>query len=116
VQAAAPEAGLLKGTGASRGIHTGIARVLASFDEYDRLAPGEVLVCATTTPAWTPLFAVAGAIVADGGGMLSHAGVAAREYGLPAVLGVRGATRTIPDGARVTVDGTAGTISIQRDV
>ncbi|HXH22830.1 MAG TPA: PEP-utilizing enzyme [Dehalococcoidia bacterium] len=109
-KAAAP--GELRGIGASRGVVTAPARVLASFDEYERLQPGEVLVCATTTPAWTPLFAVAGAIVADGGGLLSHTAIAAREYGIPAVVGVRGATTTIRDGQTVTVDGSAGVVRL----
>jgi pyruvate,water dikinase len=119
-EAAEAEAGLteaeagqvLKGTPASRGSYTGTARLLGSFEEYARLEPGDVLVCAMTTPAWTPLFPLAGAIVCDGGGMLSHTAVAAREYGIPAVVGVRNATRLIPDGARITVDGTAGTVTI----
>jgi pyruvate,water dikinase len=102
----------LKGTGASKGSVTATARVLASFDEYERLEEGEVLVCTTTTPAWTPLFAVAGGVVTDGGSLLSHSAIAAREYGIPAVVSARGATKLIPDGARVTVDGDAGIVRI----
>jgi phosphohistidine swiveling domain-containing protein len=108
-----PAAREIKGTGASRGVLTATARVLASFDEHERLGPGEVLVCATTTPSWTPLFAVAGAIVADGGGLLSHTAIAAREYGIPAVVGARGATVTIRDGDKVTVDGSTGMVRIE---
>jgi pyruvate,water dikinase len=72
---------------------TGRASVLTSFEEYERLGKGDVLVSRDDTPAWTPLFAVAGAIVTDGGGMLSHTAIAAREYGIPAVVGARAATR-----------------------
>ncbi len=108
----APAPAELRGTAASHGTFTGRARVLSSFEEYERLLPGEVLVCATTTPAWTPLFAVAGALVTDGGGLLSHPAIAAREYGIPAVVGVRAATKLIADGVEITVDGTAGTVTI----
>ncbi len=76
------------------------------------LESGDVLVCVMTSPAWTPLFAVAGAIVTDTGGILSHPAIAAREYGIPAVVGAKRATAAIPDGALVTVDGTAGTVTI----
>jgi len=103
----------IRGIAASRGVFKGRARVLTSFEQYERLSRGDVLVCVTTTPAWTPLFAVAGAIVTDGGGMLSHGAIAAREYGIPAVVGARAATRTIPDGAMVTVDGTGGVVRIE---
>ncbi|HEY7270973.1 MAG TPA: PEP-utilizing enzyme, partial [Dehalococcoidia bacterium] len=102
----------LHGIGVSRGIATGRARVLATYEENARLAPGDILVCGTTTPTWTPLFAIAAAVVAEGGGLLSHTAIAAREYGIPAVAGVRGATRYIPDGAIVTIDGTAGTVTL----
>jgi rifampicin phosphotransferase len=102
-----------KGIAASRGVVTARARVLRSIDEFDKLAAGEVLVCASTTPTWTPLFGIAGGLVTDGGGLLSHPAIAAREYAIPAVVGTRMATTTIPDGALVTVDGTAGTVRIE---
>ncbi|MDP6070549.1 MAG: PEP-utilizing enzyme [SAR202 cluster bacterium] len=63
-------------------------------------------------PPWTPLFAVAGAIVVETGGILSHAAVTAREYGIPAVMGIAGATRTIRDGQLLEVDGTEGTVRL----
>lgn len=109
----ASEAAEIKGIAASRGKVTARARVLKSVDEFDRLGAGEVLVCVTTTPTWTPLFAVAGALVTDGGGLLSHPAIAAREYGIPAVVGSRVATRAIRDGALVTVDGDAGTVRVE---
>jgi phosphohistidine swiveling domain-containing protein len=102
----------LKGIAVSRGKATGRARVLATYEEGERLAPGDVLVCGTTTPSWTPLFGIASAIVAEGGGLLSHTGIAAREYGIPAVTNVRGATRLIADGATVTVDGSTGAVIV----
>jgi phosphoenolpyruvate synthase/pyruvate phosphate dikinase len=65
-----------------------------------------------TTPAWTPLFAFLGGIVADSGGPLSHCAVLAREYGLPCVTGTIVGTRVIPDGAQITIDGTQGVVRI----
>ncbi len=103
---------VVRGIGASRGTYTGRARVIAEPELGEELAVGDVLVCVMTTPAWAPLFAVAGALVTASGGILSHPSIAAREYGIPAVVGAAGATTTIPDGALVTVDGTAGTVTI----
>jgi phosphohistidine swiveling domain-containing protein len=100
------------GNGASAGIARGPARVLMSLAEADRLRPGDVLVARTTMPAWTPLFAAACAVVTETGGVLSHAAVVAREYGIPAVLNVVDATRVIRDGQLVEVDGTKGIIRI----
>ncbi len=71
-----------------------------------------MLVATTTTPAWTPLFPSLAGLVTETGGILSHAAIDAREYGLPTVVGVPGATRIIADGARVHVDGTAGEVRI----
>jgi pyruvate,water dikinase len=73
---------------------------------------GDVLVAALTTPAWTPLFARAAAIVTDVGGPLSHGSIVAREYGIPAVLGTGVATQRIRTGQVITVDGSAGVISL----
>jgi pyruvate,water dikinase len=77
------------------------------------LLPGEVLVCPTTAPPWTPLFATAAAVVTDTGGILSHCAVVAREYGIPAVVGTGVATQRIRTGQRVTVDGAAGTVTLE---
>jgi phosphoenolpyruvate synthase/pyruvate phosphate dikinase len=74
------------------------------------MQPGEVLVTGTTTPAWTPLFAMASAVVTDIGGPLSHGSIVAREYGIPAVMGTGGATKRIKNGQMITVDGSAGTV------
>lgn len=101
------------GTPGSHGTATGTARIVLGPSSFHRIAPGDVLVCPYTDPAWTPLFRVVSAIVTETGGALSHAAIVAREHGIPAVLGVVDATTQIPDGARVTVDGTAGTVSLQ---
>ncbi|MGI8926247.1 MAG: PEP-utilizing enzyme, partial [Tepidiformaceae bacterium] len=102
----------LRGQGASRGVHRGRARIVNTLQQASALEPGEVLVCTITSPPWTPLFAIAGALVTEGGGPLSHPAVVAREFGIPAVVGCRGATTRIPQGAIVEVDGGAGTVRI----
>ena len=107
---------VLRGIGASAGQVTGTARVLAGPADFARLQPGDVLVASITTPAWTTLFAMASAVVTDVGGPLSHSSIVAREYGIPAVLGTNVATRRIPDGARVRVDGEAGTVTLLDDL
>ena len=107
-----PAAGVLRGVGGSRGVATGAARVIVDLEDAERLEPGDVLVCVMTSPPWTPLFGLASAVVVDTGDLGSHPAIAAREYGVPCVLGVTDATRTIPDGATVTVDGAAGTVTI----
>ena len=71
-----------------------------------------MLVAAITTPAWTPLFAMAAAVVTDVGGPLSHGSIVAREYGIPAVLGTGVATRRIQSGQMITVDGSAGVVNL----
>lgn len=101
----------LSGTPGSHGAATARARIVRGPSDFASLRPGEILVCPFTDPAWTPLFTVAAGIVTETGGALSHAAIVAREYGIPAVLGVAGATNRITDGARVTVDGSAGTVT-----
>ena len=103
---------LLRGTAASAGVVRGRARVLRSLDDTGALLPGEVLVAPTTGQAWTPLFATAGGLVTESGNLLSHSAVVAREYALPAVVALPRATRLIPDGALVEVDGGAGTVRL----
>jgi pyruvate,water dikinase len=105
----------LKGVAASPGSVTARARILHSPEDFHRMNPGEVLVAPLTTPAWTPLFARAAAIVTDIGGPLSHGSIVAREYGIPAVLGTESATRRIRDGQLITVDGTAGLVTLDRN-
>jgi pyruvate,water dikinase len=103
---------LLKGVAASPGQVTATARVLLGPEDFGQMTPGDVLVAEITTPAWTPLFALAAGIVTDIGGPLSHGSIVAREYGIPAVLGTGVATRRIHSGQSVTVDGSAGTVSL----
>jgi rifampicin phosphotransferase len=107
------EKNLITGNPASGGVARGIARVIHNLDDSERLEPGDVLVCATTAPPWTPLFAIASAVVTDSGGVLSHSGICAREYAIPCVVGTMVGTRLIPDGATVVVDGTAGTVRVE---
>lgn len=76
------------------------------------MLPGDVLVAVTTTPAWTPLFAMASAVVTDIGGPLSHSSIVAREFGIPAVMATGAATRRIHTGQVVTVDGSKGTVTL----
>lgn len=102
----------IKGTGAYPGRVTGVARVLRGPEDFGLMQSGEILVAAITTPAWTPLFAKAAAIVTDIGGPLSHSSIVAREYGIPAVLGAGVATRRIRSGQVITVDGSAGLVSL----
>ncbi len=108
------ESGMVKGLAGSRGTVRGTARLVLTLDEADKLNPGDILVTYATAPMWTPLFAVASAVVTDTGGPLAHCAVVAREYGIPAVVGTRVATSEIPDGAVITVDGSAGVVTIER--
>jgi pyruvate,water dikinase len=103
----------IRGNAGSRGKVTGIARVALRLSEATSLQPGEILVCTTTAPPWTPLFATAAAIVTDTGGILSHCAVVAREYGIPAVVGTGVATQRIRSGQTVTVDGSAGVVTLE---
>jgi len=107
-----PGEGGLRGTPASPGVARGTARVLLS-PVGARLEPGEVLVAPATDPGWTPLFLTASALVMEMGGMMSHGAVVAREYGIPAVVGVAGATERIATGQQVSVDGSAGQVSVE---
>lgn len=104
---------MLTGIGTSTGVVTVPACVLNSPADFESFQPGSVLVAVTTTPAWTPLFASASAIVTDIGGPLSHySSIVAREYGIPAVMATHMATRTIKSGQMIMVDGAAGTVTI----
>jgi phosphohistidine swiveling domain-containing protein len=106
----------LAGIGASAGVVRGRARIVRDPASAARdIGPGDVLVVPFTDIGWLPVLAGIGGVVADTGGQLSHTSIIAREYGIPAVVSVRNATRLIPDGAAVTVDGTAGRIYIHKD-
>ncbi len=100
----------LTGIPASPGVARGTVRVLTAETLYD-LEAGEVLVATTTDIGWTPLFAFAAAVVTDVGAQISHAAVVAREFGIPAVVGTRDATRRLRTGMTVEVDGAAGTVT-----
>ncbi|MDR7081827.1 pyruvate,water dikinase [Arthrobacter ginsengisoli] len=102
-------AGMLTGTPASAGTVTATARVILE-PQGARLEPGEILVAPSTDPGWTPLFLTAGGLVMEMGGPNSHGAVVAREYGIPAVVGVPDATSLIVSGHSITVDGAAGTV------
>ena len=106
------EADVLRGTGASAGQVRGPARVVLTSAEFDRVRPGDVIVCPSSNPSWVPVFTIAGGLVTNTGGVLSHAAVVAREFGLPAVVGARGATSRILDGQLIEIDGTAGTVRL----
>ena len=101
----------LSGIGVSPGVYQGRVRVIQD-PHGARLEPGEILVAPSTDPAWTPLFLTAGGLVMEAGGILSHGSVVAREYGIPAVVGVSGATDLLHTGRLVRIDGTAGTVTL----
>jgi pyruvate,water dikinase len=105
---------LMRGLAASPGVVEGRARVLVREDEMDALQPGEILVVHTTDVGWTPLFLVAAGIVTELGGPLSHAAVVAREFGVPSVVNVVGATRAIRTGDLLRVDGDRGIVTLER--
>ncbi len=101
--------GVITGSPVSPGVVEGIVHVV--FDPHTaQLAPGEILVCPGTDPAWTPLFLAAGGLVMEVGGLMTHGSVVAREYGIPAVVGVHQATSRLQSGQRVRVDGSSGEI------
>jgi phosphohistidine swiveling domain-containing protein len=102
------------GTPSSRGYHTGPARVVQGISDFHKVCEGDVLVVPFSDVSWTPLFARAGAVVAESGGMLSHSSIIAREYNIPAVVSVSGATR-LSDGVLLTVDGYRGIVIVHQD-
>jgi pyruvate,water dikinase len=103
-------AGQWRGIAGSPGVVSGIVRVVRGPHEFEKLQRGEILVAPLTNPVWTPLFAIAGGIVTQVGGILSHGAIVAREYGIPAVMAVQDATNLLQDGQRVTVDGNKGVV------
>ncbi len=105
--------GALVGHPASPGRAKGRVRVVDGPEEFSQFQPGEILVAKATAPAWTPLFTHAAAVVTDGGTLAAHASLVAREYGIPAVVGVGNATEVLRTGQLVTVDGSAGTVEVE---
>jgi len=100
------------GVPGSPGVYEGTARVLHGTHEFERLQSGDVLVAPVTSPAYNTVLPLLGAVVTDKGGALCHAAIVAREFGIPAVVGTVDGTTRIPDGAKVRVDGTAGTVTV----
>jgi pyruvate,water dikinase len=112
---ALPNTRALQGTPVSPGIVEGVVHVV--FNPHGaRLAPGEILVCPGTDPAWTPLFLSAGGLVMEVGGLMTHGSVVAREYGIPAVVGVPHATDLLQTGMRIRIDGASGAIQVLKGV
>ncbi|WP_053960770.1 PEP-utilizing enzyme [Sulfobacillus thermosulfidooxidans] len=102
----------VRGFAASRGRYRGPVRIIHGPHEFFKVKPGDVLVCRSTAPSWTGLFGIAGAIVTETGGILSHAATVAREYQIPCIVGTRNATHVFHEGDIVLVDGTLGTAII----
>jgi pyruvate,water dikinase len=100
---------VIVGSPVSPGMVEGVVHVVLD-PHRSQLAPGEILVCPGTDPAWTPLFMAAGGLITEVGGMMTHGSVVAREYGIPAVVGVHQATTRLKDGQKIRLDGTAGKI------
>jgi pyruvate,water dikinase len=109
---AVPASDTVAGFPGAPGVVEGIARVIRSPEQGDRLQPGDVLVTTVTNVGWTPLFPRAAAVVTDLGAPLSHASIVARELGIPAVVGTGNATMRLRDGDRVRVDGERGTVEV----
>ncbi len=101
----------LTGTPTSRGYYTGKIRVVRGIGDFKKLVPGDVLVIPHSDVGWLPLFARAGAVIAESGGMLSHSSIVAREYGIPAVVSVSGALQLCDD-MLVSIDGYKGEVHI----
>lgn len=112
VRIASSEPDELRGTGASAGIVRGPARVTLTQSDFAAVRPGDIIVCPSSNPSWVPLFAIAGGLITNTGGVLSHAAVVAREFALPAVVGTGDATTRIADGRLVEIDGTSGVVRL----
>ena len=110
--AGSQEGSELSGAAASPGEVEGPARVVRGLGDLDTVRPGEILVCTITSPAWAPIFSKIVATVTDIGGIMSHAAIVSREYGLPAVVGTGTATTRITTGQRLRVDGSSGRVTI----
>lgn len=107
------EEALLRGRGAAAGVGRGPARVVLDPEDFARVESGDILVCPAANPSWVPLFGIIGGLVTDTGGVLSHAAVVAREFGVPAVVGTGVATQRIRDGQIIEVNGTQGEVRLR---
>jgi len=105
----------MRGTGVSKGSYTGKSRVIIDPTTDSQLQPGEILVTRTTDPGWTPLFLIAGGLVLEKGSLLSHGAIVAREFGIPAVVGIDNATKILRSGKNITIDGEMGTVKIMEE-
>jgi len=105
--------GQLGGVAGSPGVVTGVARVIRGPEEFEKLKNGDILVAPLTTPVWTPLFAIASGVITEVGSILSHGAIVAREYGIPAVMSVAGATKLVQEGQMVAVDGNKGVVYLE---
>lgn len=103
--------GATEGVAAARGRATGPVRLVRAIEDLDAVAPGDILVAGNIDPGWTPVFPLLGGVVTETGGPLSHGALLAREYGIPAVMGVPGATRRWTEGTVLTVDGSKGSVA-----
>ena len=106
------EGPVLNGFAVSTGQVTAPASVILDIEDFDQMQPNTILVCITTTPAWTPLLSQSAGLVTDVGGALAHGSIVAREYGIPAVMGTGVATERILSGMMLIVDGDAGTVTL----
>lgn len=105
-------ANIITGISGNHGMCKGTVRRILSIQEFDKMQPGDILVCRYTDPSWTPLFVLASAVVSDTGGPLSHSAIVAREYNIPAVLGCKHATSLLQDGQEIMVNGDKGIVQI----
>ncbi|MEM6996037.1 MAG: PEP-utilizing enzyme, partial [Myxococcota bacterium] len=108
----APEPSVVRGLPASAGVREGTARLVLTPSDFDRLQPGDILVAQITNPAYNLVLPLLGGVVTDRGGLLSHPAIVTREYGIPGVVGTGDATQRIEDGARVRIDGDAGSVTV----
>ena len=106
------EAKVVRGISVSSGVYEGKARVISKIDELNQIQKGEVLVTGSTSTAFNYVLPLVGGIVTDRGGLMSHAAIVAREYGLPGVVGCRDAVKTIPNGAKIRVDADKGEVTV----
>src|SRR5439155_15674410 len=106
---------VLTGTSACGGRTTGRATVLSDVTQAHRLRAGDILVTRQTDPGWGPIFPLISGLVMERGGMLSHGAIIAREFGIPSIVGVADATRLIPTGATVCLDGDRGSVRVISD-
>ena len=103
---------MLTGVAGSPGEATGTARIMLDLSEPTRLQPGDILVAPSTDPSWTPMFLVAEGVITDIGAVATHAVIVSRELGIPCVPSIADATKRIPEGATITLNGGLGTVTI----